>query len=332
VYTISIVICTYNRASALARAIDAFGEQTYPHFELIVVNGPSNDGTAAVLERYRGRIKLAHCDECNVGRSRNAGIDIAAGEIVAFIDDDAVPSATWIEQLVKAYQNKPAAAAGGPVFDHHENKLWGICTSTLYGEVITNAEPPASSYLDKRGEPFIYLAGCNMSFRRSALLKLKGFNENLVYGYEDVDICKQLLDTGYHIEFVEDAKVYHTPAPNAIRDQNGVMRDPYSIARAQTIFALQDRFGSERDDFIAELYRRMAIYRQIADSYLAQGLFTPLEREGFVSRVDEAFADGIASGSKGRSMRTFSPVCMTPFSPFYVDLPASELQRIQSSG
>ena len=60
---------------------------------------------------------LATSSEAHVARSRNVGVKVAAGDILAFIDDDAVPEPDWLEQLAGAYEDPRVSAAGGPVFD-----------------------------------------------------------------------------------------------------------------------------------------------------------------------------------------------------------------------
>jgi len=158
---VSIVVGTYNRVATLPSTLDGIRNQTHPEFEVIVVNGPSDDGTTGFLERHGGLIKLAVCAERNIARSRNIGVDVAAGEVVAFIDDDAIPSETWIEKLVAAYGKPSTAAAGGPVFDLRQDEVvWRLCTCSRFGDVITDAAPPASTYLGKNADPFLYLAGC----------------------------------------------------------------------------------------------------------------------------------------------------------------------------
>ncbi|NJK91934.1 MAG: glycosyltransferase [Blastochloris sp.] len=88
---ISVVINTLNRADLLEQTLKSLGWQRHRNFEVIVVNGPSRDGTTEVLERWQGRIKVGDCPEANLSMSRNIGICMAAGEVVAFLDDDAVP-------------------------------------------------------------------------------------------------------------------------------------------------------------------------------------------------------------------------------------------------
>ena len=88
---VSVVICTLNRADALAATLECLRLQHHDDFEVIVVNGPSTDGTAERLASLDGAIRRLDNPERNLSRSRNLGVAAAAGELVAFLDDDAVP-------------------------------------------------------------------------------------------------------------------------------------------------------------------------------------------------------------------------------------------------
>ena len=314
---VSVIIITYNRIETLPSALDALRSQTYPEFEVIVVNGPSDDGTTAYLELQGGQIKSATCVERNIGRSRNIGVELAAGEIVAFIDDDAVPSEHWIEKLVAAYGNPLTAGAGGPVFDlRYDRIVWRICACSRFGDFVTDAAPPISTYLGKNADPFLYLAGCNMSFRRSVLAGAGGFNEHLTYGYDDVDICRHLVDAGHDIAFVDDALVYHRPMANAVRDSEGVIRDIHSFIRARAIFALQYESVKTATEIIANLNACAADWRATADHNFGQKIFSVKERDDFVHGVDQGLVDGIAVGRAKRHVRVFVPASTNSFRPF----------------
>src|SRR5580704_8132994 len=115
---VSVVINTYNRSSSLKAVLHSLHRQNYPHFEIIVVNGPSTDGTMELLEQYRQSIRVGTCADRNLSVSRNVGIQMAHGELVAFIDDDAVPDEDWLAYAVPAFGDQEVAGAGGFVYDH----------------------------------------------------------------------------------------------------------------------------------------------------------------------------------------------------------------------
>src|SRR5215472_126095 len=86
---VSIIINTYNRAASLDTALHSLRRLNYPWFEVVVVNGPSTDHTLEVLEAHRSHIRVGTCSDRNLSISRNVGIEMARGDLVAFIDDDA---------------------------------------------------------------------------------------------------------------------------------------------------------------------------------------------------------------------------------------------------
>jgi glycogen(starch) synthase len=115
--TISLVINTTDRADSLRTLLRALDHQSYPHFEVIVVVGPTSDNTIEVLSEVEGRVRLLRCPKANLSRSRNVGLLAARGDIVAFIDDDAVPSRCWLEQIARLFKNPGLDATGGVVYD-----------------------------------------------------------------------------------------------------------------------------------------------------------------------------------------------------------------------
>ncbi|MCJ8502417.1 glycosyltransferase family 2 protein [Desulfatitalea alkaliphila] len=85
---ISVVIPTFNRAGIVTRAINSVLSQTRPPLEVIVVDDGSTDGTAALLERYAGRIRVIRQPNRGVSAARNRGVAAAAGEWIALLDSD----------------------------------------------------------------------------------------------------------------------------------------------------------------------------------------------------------------------------------------------------
>ena len=107
----SVICNTYNRAKCLRVLLRALEFQTYPDFEVIVVNGPSTDDTEAVLGEYAGRVRAYSCPKTNLSMSRNIGIAAAAGDVCTFIDDDGVPEPRRLDEM-KAGFTGPDIAAG----------------------------------------------------------------------------------------------------------------------------------------------------------------------------------------------------------------------------
>jgi len=114
----SVVINTYNRAASLEITLESLRYLREVDFEVIVVNGPSTDHTCDVLSKYQGSIRVGSCAERNLSISRNVGIAMAQGDIVAFIDDDAVPDEYWLRDLLSGYDAADVGGVGGVVYDY----------------------------------------------------------------------------------------------------------------------------------------------------------------------------------------------------------------------
>src|SRR5262252_2283436 len=93
--SVSIIINTDGRAASLRNTLTSLGYLRYPRFEVVVVAGPTDDGTRAMLKAWQDRIKIENCPRRNLSESRNIGIATSSAEILAFLDDDALPEPEW---------------------------------------------------------------------------------------------------------------------------------------------------------------------------------------------------------------------------------------------
>lgn len=254
----SIIINTLNRREFLERTLESLHYLRYSNFEVICVNGPSTDGTNELLERWRGKIKIASCPEANLSRSRNIGIKQAAGEIVCFIDDDAIPEPPWLSAIIESYSDPTVVASGGYIRDN---------TGTSYQakHIVCNRYADSIEY-DKIGSPSISseiytaLTGTNCSFRRDALIKIGGFDEAYAYFLDETDVLIRLHDKGYKIICIEGAEIHHKYAPSSLRDERKIARTLYFPIRSKTYFAY--RHALERYGF-SEVLRHI-------DNYITQ--------------------------------------------------------------
>jgi glycosyltransferase involved in cell wall biosynthesis len=94
---ISAVIPTYNRKDYVREAINSVLNQSTPPFEVIVVDDGSTDGTVDALDDFKGRIRLHQQSNQGAGAARNAGIQLAEGEWIAFLDSDDTWGPNYLE-------------------------------------------------------------------------------------------------------------------------------------------------------------------------------------------------------------------------------------------
>lgn len=106
---VSIILPTYNRADTIRKSIRSILEQTYTHFELIVVDDGSDDHTEQVVNRFDDtRLRYtAHAENKGVSAARNTGITMAQGNIIAFQDSDDIWLKEKLQKTVDGFRSAP---------------------------------------------------------------------------------------------------------------------------------------------------------------------------------------------------------------------------------
>lgn len=108
---ISVIMLTYNRESLVSRAMESILGQTYRDFEFIVVDNGSTDRSGRIADEYAagdGRIRVIRRERGSIGAGRNAGLDAARGEYIAFIDDDDWAQPDFLEFLLRLLEENQA--------------------------------------------------------------------------------------------------------------------------------------------------------------------------------------------------------------------------------
>ncbi len=221
-HTFSVVVNTTDRAASLHTLLRALEHQSYPYFEVVVVVGPTRDNTAAVLAQYGGRVRVLQCPVANLSVSRNLGLQAALGEIVAYIDDDAVPARNWLLQLNRLFADPGVTASGGAVYLVHPNHAAvqhqiGIISALaeqydVRQDLLDKLPPDGAGRLWT-----LRMMGANMAYRRQPLLAVGGFDEFYEWVYDDSDLAVRLAAAGYFVQPAMEACVYHVPASSRNR-------------------------------------------------------------------------------------------------------------------
>ncbi len=147
---ISVIMLTYNREKLIERAIKSILNQTFHDFEFIIVDNGSTDYSSTIADEYAmkdSRTKVIHRKRGNIGSGRNAGLDIATGEYVTFIDDDDYAEADFLEFLYRLAQlyNADIAVCGS---NKEENSEILVNNTYVYDQLyIMNAEQATEAYL-----------------------------------------------------------------------------------------------------------------------------------------------------------------------------------------
>lgn len=316
---LSVVISTYNRAAALRRTLEALRYQTHDDFEVVVVNGPSTDETAEMLAGFDD-VRVVDCPVARLSVSRNLGIAATAGDVVAFVDDDGIPESSWLSDLDPAYEDG-VGGAGGIVFSHTGVELqYRYAVHGRTGNPDFRQQRPLDRFVKAGADPFLYVQGTNMSFRRSCLEEIGGFDEGIEYNHDDVEVCLQLIDRGYEIRAVDGAAVHHRYLASHIRNSRRWVFDPYKPVKDRAYFALRHGRGTRSTkQVIGEVEEYADWVRRGAREDCQRGSCTREQLEYFLGRVDDAVRDGIEQGLEGQRLSAQIPArdpdAFVPFRP-----------------
>lgn len=218
---VSVIICTHNRDNYLGAAIDSSIGQDFGDFEIVVVDNASSDRTREVVES-RPRVKYVYEPVTGLSVARNTGAKAASGEILAYLDDDAVATPQWLSILHAAYQNNPKLAiAGGKV-----TLLWP--EGSLPPPWLSDGLAGNLGAYDL-GENIIYIQnpgltprGLNYSIRRTFLEQIGGFDVNLgrvgkkLLSNEELLMTERALQLGWQVAYLPEALVAHNVSPERI--------------------------------------------------------------------------------------------------------------------
>lgn len=209
--SISIIICTCDRARSLRQTLKAIGRQQFPsawRVEVILVDNDSTDETATVAQNWiptKVRVRYVHEPKKGLSNARNAGLEHSRGEFILFTDDDALPAQDWVEKMVSALATDGCNAVTGQF--RPADYLMRPWLSTMHRWWLgdSSVAQPRNGVRE--------LIGGNMGFRRSVLESVQSFDPELGAGSlgfaEDTLFGWQLSRAGFRIEYASKACVIH---------------------------------------------------------------------------------------------------------------------------
>lgn len=219
---VSIIVVDYKKKNPyLVECLDAIQKQTYKNFEIILVTDypvtlparPSchSDRSGGIFSSPRF-IKKSFGHYVGPAQKRDWGAKKAAGEILAFIDDDAYPTENWLKNMVKSFTNSDTAAVGGPgmtppgVSWREEASGWMSASPLGAGLYNYRFQPAKKTFVDD-------YPSMNLAVRRPDFLEIGGFDSHYWPG-EDTKLCLDLVSK-LKKKIIYDPKVsvYHHRRP-----------------------------------------------------------------------------------------------------------------------
>jgi GT2 family glycosyltransferase len=301
--TISVVVCTYRRQALLGDLLQALAAQTRAADEILFVDNEVSPQTEALISAAPPRLRVRYVPEPNLGLShaRNRGAAVASGDLVVFLDDDALPDPGWVAALVAGAARYPQAGIfGGPI----RLLLEAAPPPWFPGEVMPFVHwlghhdfGPDDKALVSEGNRYCGPGGGNLALRRGLLEAAGPFSpalgrrgESLISG-EEVLLVERARKLGHQVWYLAAAGVQHL-VPASRLERTWFVRRSFSEGRSQA------RIMETLSDAVAE---RATLVQQLQDRVSAVGdLSARLGRTGlcfgqlsFKAQIDFAMVLGL---------------------------------------
>lgn len=218
---VSVAVLSWNGRQHLETCLAALGRQNDPGvpWEILVLDNGSTDGTAEWLRRDSppglGDLRLIE-SPVNLGfcAGNNRLVAEAAGDAVAFLNNDTRPCPDWLHGLVAAFSAAPddVAAVSGQIVDWAGERLdfaRGALTFDGHAFQIDYRRPLDRAAIPAEGEELLFACGGNLLIRKSSFLAAGGFDEAYFAYLEDVDLGWRLWSGGERVTFAPGAIVHH---------------------------------------------------------------------------------------------------------------------------
>jgi GT2 family glycosyltransferase len=179
--------------------------QKNSNFEIIIVDGGSTDCTIDLIKQYPN----------------------SEGDIVVFLDDDAIAEKDWLESLVKPFEDEGIAGASGKVIP---------ITNTLFNREFAPDYDQGPDIKDTK-----YFVGCNMAFRKSAIIEVGLFDTKIRYGHDENELCSRLLNAGYRLIYTPYAVAHH----NYVSSFSALLKKKFKLGKSRAYLEKKSSNQSE---------------------------------------------------------------------------------------
>jgi glycosyltransferase involved in cell wall biosynthesis len=242
---VSIIIPTYNSGATLEKCLRSLENQTYPSYEIIVIDSFSNDGTLRIAEKFRAKTIQ---QRSNPALARNIGVTNSTGKYVLFLDSDQVLSPSVVAECITKCEDERAGMVIIPE-TFIGSGFWGSCSAVwknCYQKVEQLYE--ASGHMHS-GEPRFFV--------KEQIIRVGMLDAALIWG-EDYDLHKRLRKAKVK-EAMCESNVYHYE----LESLNGILVKNFHYGKSVPIFEQQT---GERM-FSKMLWQALLTFRRILRNF-----------------------------------------------------------------
>ncbi len=210
---VSVIVVNHNRADLLRECLDSLLAQTYPCFEILVVDNGSTDGSRALVSGYAdSRLRLISLEEnLGFGVANNIAIKEAHGTLIALLNNDAVADPAWLQHLVRPMTMDPAVGMCASKILVYGTRVVDKAGHLMYPDGQNRGNGTGEiddGRFDTPGEA-LFPDGCAALYRREALEQAGGFDPHFFAYADDADLGMRCLLKGWTCLYEPRAVVQH---------------------------------------------------------------------------------------------------------------------------
>lgn len=232
--TISVIVPVLNMEKTIRATMDSLMKLKYPEekIEIIVVDGMSRDETRNIVGEYP--VQLVDQEGKGLNAARNTGIKYSSGELLAYTDGDCVLPEDWAIKIANNFDEPVIGFVGGTMEGYDKSNPLSNYMDESFFQVT-----PGFRYRIETNDLRLmqFPAGANMAFRRHSLERVKFFDENINYGFDDLQPVEELGFKGFRIILDPEVRILHQHR-STLRE---LLKQHFNYGRGGTLLVIHKR-------------------------------------------------------------------------------------------
>ena len=232
--SISVIVPVLNMEKTIRATMESLIKLTYPKdkIEIIVVDGNSKDKTREIVSEYP--VKLVDQEGKGLNAARNTGITYSSGELLAYTDGDCVLPEDWAMKIANNFEDPVIGFVGGTMEGYDRSNY----LSNYMDESFFQVTPGFRIRIETTDLRLMqFPAGANMAFRKSALARVRFFDENITYGFDDLQPVEEMGFKGFRIILDPEVRILHQHR-STIKE---LLKQHFNYGRGGTLLVVHKR-------------------------------------------------------------------------------------------
>jgi len=250
--SLSVIVPVLNMGKTIRATLESLIKLDYPrdNIEIIIVDGQSKDNTRKIVKEYP--VQLVDQEGKGLNAARNTGIKYSSGEILAYTDGDCVVPRNWAKKIVENFEDPFIGFVGGTMEGYDRTSL----LSNYMDESLFQSTPGFRIRIETTDLKLMqFPAGANMAFRRRALARVKFFDENITYGFDDLQPVEAMGFKGFRIVLDPEVSILHQHR-STLRE---LLKQHFNYGRGGSLLIIHKRASILASWYAAYLISTLAI-------------------------------------------------------------------------